>query len=398
MKRVCFLVNYNQYESKRHFTEKLAEAVVRQGAEAKIIDVNESKIHQRVIGEIVEYGPDFTLSFNSFTPLPDGRFLWDLTEIPHLSILLDPSLYSVHLINSPYSIVSCVDQFDCYGLSTQDFDRVFFFPHAVERELFDREEGEREYDVVFLGSCYDYEAMKASWRREFSEEISSLIERASDIVLKEVEVPLQEALVRALRTVQLPEEGVDFLKIFECIDKYSRGLDRVELIRSIKSAKVHIFGELFEDDRFGAKGWRDFLGDRKNVLFHNPVAYEESLKILLKSKICLNSSPFFKGGAHERIFAGLAAGALVITGENHYLSDIFCEGKELLFYRPCERERVDELVNRYLQAEEARREAVALGREKVRRAHTFDSRAALLKEVMPAMIEKCRQRAEKGAT
>lgn len=392
MKRVCFLVNYNQYESKRHFTEKFAEAMECAGVEAKIFDVNESKIHERLIEEIIDYDADFTLSFNSFMPLPDNSYLWDLTETPHLSMLLDPSLYSVQLIDSPYSIISCVDQYDCYGLSTQNFDRVFFLPHAIERDLFEREtEQEREYEVVFLGSCYDYETMRTNVKMELPEAVATALEKACDILLSEVEVPLQQALIMAWRDVKISEgeEEIDLLQIFTYLDKISRGLDRVELIRSIKGAKVHIFGELFEDDKNGRCGWKELLADKDNVVIHDAVTYEESLQILQKSKICLNSSPFFKGGAHERIFAGLASGALVITTDNIYLRDIFRED-EMLYYRPFAWEEVNRHIDRYLSDEAARGEFVARGREKVRRHHTWDQRVALLKEVMPAMIEKCR--------
>lgn len=389
IKKVCFLVNYNQYESKRYFTEKFAEAMERHGVKTKTLDVQETKIHERVIDDIKAYGPDFTASFNSFLPFPDNTYLWDLTKIPHLSMLLDPSLYSVHLIDSPYSIISCVDQFDCFGLTTQNFARVLFFPHAIEKELFDFPEEEKEYDVVFIGSCYDYETMHSGWKREFSAPICSALEAASDIVLSDVQVPLQEALVRGWRMTDLPAQGVDFLKLFTYVDKYSRGLDRVQLIRSIKEAPVHIFGELFEDDPSATKGWKDLLKDCDNVTFHDPVNYNESLEVLRKSKICLNSSPFFKGGAHERIFSGLASGALVITNENVYMRDAFEEGKEIVFYRPKEWDEVNKKIHHYLQNESERKKIVDAGREKVRSEHTWDERAKLLKQVMPEMIKQC---------
>lgn len=390
IKKVCFLVNYNQYESKRYFTDKFSEAMNRAGIKTKIIDVEESKIHERMIDELIEYAPDFTVSFNSFMPFPDNTYLWDLTEIPHLSILLDPSLYSVHLIDSPYSIISCVDQFDCYGLSTQNFEKILFFPHAVEKELFDAPESDKEYDVVFIGSCYDYETMRSSWKREFSKETCGALEAASEIVLSDVEIPLQEALVRGWRTTGLPTQGIDFLKLFTYLDKYSRGVDRVELIRNIKDAEVHVFGELFEDDQSATKGWKDLLKGQDNVIFHDPVSYEESLKILQKSKICLNSSPFFKGGTHERIFAGLACGALVVTNENVFIREAFEDGKELVLYRPKEWDRVNEKINYYLENEDARRSVVKAGSQKVKDGHTWDHRVQMLQELMPGMIEKCR--------
>ncbi len=386
--KVCFFVNYNQYESKRYFTEKLSQAMNRQGIKTKIFDVVESKIHERMIEEIKEFNPDFTLSFNSILPLPDNTYLWDLLKIPHLSMLLDPSIYSVSLIQSPYSIISCVDYFDCYGLATQNFDRVFFFPHGVEKELFEESKKDKEYDVVFIGSCYDYETMRLSWQRELSKDLCAVLESASETFLSEPEVSLQEALIRAWQKFNLSPEGADFVKLFTYLDRYTRGLDRVQLIKNIRTAEVHIFGEPFEDDATAVKGWKDLLKTRDNVIFHRPVSYSEGLKILQKSKICLNSSPFFKNGSHERIFNGLACGALVITNDTLFVRENFSVGEDIVTYSSNPWNDINEKVNYYLSNDEERNKVIAAGKKRVMEHDTWDHRVTLLKEVMPSMLLK----------
>jgi len=394
-KKICFLVNYNQYESKRHFTDKLIEAFNRSGVETKLFDVVETKIHENVIDAIKKYNPDFTISFNSFLPFPDNTYLWDLLKIPHLSILLDPSLYSVGLIDSSYSIVSCVDQFDCYGLSTQNFDRVFFMPHAIEKELCEEVDQEKEYDVVFLGSCYDYPTMRMSWKNEFSKSTCEALEEACDIVLSNKVVPLQDALVMAWRNKKLPLEGVNFLQLFTYLDKYTRGVDRVELIRNINEANVHVFGEPFEDDPTATQSWKELLKGKNNVTLHPPVSYAKSLEILKKSKICLNSSPFFKNGSHERIFAGLACGSLVVTGDNLFVRESFTDGESIVLYESGKWDAVDEKINYYLENEDARQQVVAAGRRIILEKHTWDKRVELLQDVIPEMIERCLTLVEK---
>lgn len=391
IKKVCFLVNYNQYETKRYFTQRLAEALRRHGVETDIIDVHENKIDASLIDKIVAAKPDFTASFNSFIPFPDNTYLWDFTEIPHLSMLLDPSLYSVSLIRSPYSVIACVDQSDCYGLSTQNFDKIIFMPHAVERDLFDLADQQKEFDIVFLGSCYDYETLRSSWKRQLSALERTVIEEATNIFLSQTEIPLQEAFVAAWGNNGASTKEVDFLNLFSILDHYTRGIDRVELIRHIQNATVHLFGELFEDDKGIGKGWKSLLKDQSNIVFHEPVDYGESLKILQRSKICLNSSPFFKFGAHERIFAGFACGALVVTNDNPFLRQNFQADKEIIFYNSNGWSGIETKIQAYLENEEARRNAVLAGREKVKNAHTWDQRAKMLQDVMPEMIKKCNE-------
>lgn len=395
IKKVCFLVNYNQYETKRHFTEKLAEALQRKQIETVIYDVNEKRIHETLLEKITHLQPDFTASFNSILPLSNESYLWDLLKIPHLSILLDPSLYSVSLIGSPYSIISCVDRFDCVGLASQDFKRVFFMPHAVERELFDAPRAkERIYDVVFLGSCYDYENLRQQWMKELPERVALVVDDAIDIVLSDNKTPLQEALVKAWRYSGLSPEGVDFLKLFTYVDKYSRGIDRIKLIRAIKDVKVHVFGEIFQDDPTAVRGWREQLKGMDNVVFHEPVSYPESLQIMQQSKICLNSNPFFKDGSHERIFAASACGAAVVTSDNLFVRENFVEGEDLILFQCKEWDQVNGKINALLRNEPKRTAMVKSCADKVRVNHTWDQRADLLMNVMPAMLQDVRAHIE----
>lgn len=395
IKKICFLVNYNQYEVKRSFTEKFAEALERKGVETLTFDFSKKRLHENVIEKIKEAEPTMTASFNSILPLPDDRYLWDLLEIPHLSMLLDPSLYSVALINSPYSIISCVDRFDCYGLATQNFDRVFFMPHAVERELFERPpEKNKIYDVVFLGSCYNYESLRKAWEKELSKPICDVLEQAIELLFSDNKTSLQDALVIAWRESLLPPHGVDFLKLFTYLDHYTRGYDRVQLIGAIEDCQVHVFGEIFEDDPNAVKGWKQQLKGHDNIVFHEPVTYPESLEILRRSKICLNSNPFFKDGSHERIFNGAAAGALVATMDNLYVREQFVEGEDLLLYQPGHWGGLNEKIHYYLNHEEERQAAAGRLAVKVKQHHTWDNRAALLIETMPKMIEKSLQESQ----
>lgn len=387
MKKVCFLVSYNQYETKRYFTEKFSEAFIRSGIECRIYDVVETKIHENILESIQEFEPDFTLSFNSFLPFEDNNYLWDLLKIPHLTMLLEPSLYSVNLINSPFSIISSVDHFDCYGLSTQNFDRLFFMPHAVDREsCLVNEETAKIYDIVFIGSCYHPEKLKEKWEKEVSNEESKIILKATELLLNNKEIPLQEALILSWKESKVPLEEIDFLKLFSYIDKYSKGLDRINLIKNIKNESVHIFGSSFEDDPSSIKGWEDLLTGQKNVTFHKEVSYAEGLNILQKSKISLNSSPFFKNGSHERIFSGFAAGSLVITNRTLFTDQEFND--DSIVYDPNHYEEIESKIKFYLTNELKRKEAVSKYRQKILKNHTWDLRVSLVKEVIPYLILK----------
>jgi len=387
-KKVCFLVNYNLYESKRHFTVKLCEALNRAGVETDIIDVKESQLKSTSIQRIHSFQPDFTASFNSFEPLEGKQYMWDFLEIPHLSMLVDPSLYSVNLIDSPYSVISCVDQIDCQSIASQGFSRVFFLPHAVEADLLKEERRQPKYDVVFFGTCYDYESMQKSWREELPGPIVKALELAIEIFLSDHVTSLQQALVAAWNKAGVSPQGVNMIQLFYYLDHYTRGYDRVKLIRSIKEAKVHVFGELSRDDSSAVNGWDYYLKDCPNVTIHPAVDFSDSLSILKESKICLNSSPFFKCGTHERMFTGPACGALTISSNNTWIEKTFAEERDIVTYECIARDAVNEKVNFYISHDNERLAIVDEARKKIGDEHTWDQRVLLLQEVMPQLLSQ----------
>lgn len=387
-KRVCIVVNYNLYESKRHFTQKLAEAMQRKGLTVKVIDTKGEIFN---VNDIVRFQADFSCSFNSTFPNPNQQYFWDLTEIPHLSFLVDPAIYSIKLTNSKYSILSCVDRFDCQSLRNYKFENVFFWPHAIEQELHANEKQPKPYDVVFLGSCHDYENLRLHWQEVYSPIVCRILDNAIDLALSDRNIPLMQALVAAWGDSGLAPEGVDFARLFYYLDQYTRGIDRVELISSINDAQVHVFGDLMIEEPSYTRSWSYYLRDRPNVTIHPAVSYTESLEILKQSKISLNSMPFFKDGTHERVFGSLACNALPLSSYSTYLHENFPENEQMLFYTSSHWNEVNDQVMNFLSDEPKRLAAVAKGRENVMRNHTWDHRVDQLFKMLPPILDKIRQ-------
>lgn len=390
LKKICLLTNYNLYESKRYFTEKLAEALERKNIKTKIIDAREGTLGADIIGAIQRFAPDITASFNSLDPIAEKKYLCDFLETPHISFLVDPVFYSTFLVESPYSIVTCVDRNDLAAIRSNGFPNAFFWPHAVERELAAPRNAERPFDVVFLGSCYDYESLRVSWQQRNSAAFNQVLDDAIDIVFSHEHISLAQALVQAWNASGNSPEGVDFMALYYYLDNYTRGKDRVELIRSIKDIPVHVFGELSPDNAVGILGWAPYLAAQKNVTIHPSVPFNEALQIMKQSKIVLNSMPFFRDGTHERIFTALACGCLSVTSESIYLREHFRDGEGIVFYSAKHRSDVNAFINDILKHEHKREEAAAHGREKVLLHHTWDVRVAELLEKLPSILERMR--------
>lgn len=370
MHKVCLLTCHNLYESKRYFTEKLAEAFQRKGIETLILTWPHGPLPDTLVDQIAAYQPDLTCSFHQL-PAP---YFWDKIKIPHWTILVDPAFYDLELMQSPFSILSCVDRGDCELLRSYHFRNGFFLPHAVERELYGDPKAHRPIDLILLGTCYDPDHLRAFWKKQYSKEVSDAIDDAVEIVLSDQKTSFFRALMQALTLKGIDPHEVEFDQLAFYVDSYARGIDRIQLVRSIKDRPIHVFGGKCWRDEKPIEDWSYYLSRQSNVTLHPPVLFEQALELLKRSKICLNSMPFFKNGTHERVFAALACGALPLTSDNLYMREIFKD--ELLFYQFTHLDAINEQLKALDEKERQLR--VANGQAKVRAHHTWDSRVETL--------------------
>jgi spore maturation protein CgeB len=264
------------------------------------------------------------------------------------------------------------------------FENVFFLPHAFDRDLSFDPSGERPYDVVMIGALYDYEAMRKEWPRMYSKELVEVMETVIQRVLGDSHTHFVFAFIEELAKRQIELKEINPREVLQQIEGYFRSYDRIQLITAIKDAHVHVFGPVL----MGGEGWGEYLADAQNVTVHKAVPYIESLDIIRKSRIFLNSTPSYKRGGHERIFNGLGLGSLVLSTENLYLPQHFKDQEDILYYRSGEVQGVNELINHYLYHEDERKQIVECGREKVLNEHTWDHRACTFLKEMPCHLAK----------
>lgn len=133
VQRVFLIAHYNLYQTKRHFLAQVAEGFRRCGIEVQLAELRDL-MEDEYCQQIRDFKPDMTVTFTVFHQDNQGLFLWDYLKIPHLFILVDPALFSCEPIQSPFSMIACVDSFDIDFLAAQDFRRSFFLPHGVDRD------------------------------------------------------------------------------------------------------------------------------------------------------------------------------------------------------------------------------------------------------------------------
>lgn len=364
IKSLDFLIPKGRYDVSDHFSKKLMEAFTRLGLPCRHL--------KKVTPESFADKSRLIVGFNLL--YPGGT--------PYASLQIDaPYHYLADLIKNTPTKITFVDRFYCDFFSELSGKKSFFMPHAVERELtFDPAE-KRIYDVVMLGSFINYEGIELVWKATYPPSLCTVLRIAAEIARSMPEVSFMNALKLALRHEEKILSGPDLSTLnipvlLRELEFYVRGLDRSELLRAVRGAVVHVFGE-------GHRGrtWKMSLEkNHPNIVFHDSVSFTEAQAIMKKSRIVLNSSPSIKNGAHERVFSGSACGASVLSSESLYLNECFQPGEGVYFYRYKQFEKIDEIIYTILADEERRMDEVLKGRTKVMQNHTWDNRAQFLLE------------------
>lgn len=373
IRKISFIVNYNPYDTFRYYIKEFADAMKRRGIATQILDLNEKPIDLNIALKIKQFKPDLTCAFNPSSASIKNRPFREFLQIPHYTVLVDPAFYYMDDFDRENCVYSNVDHNET-DLLLKNGLNAFFLPHACSSQITYNKNKNRTYEVVFIGSCYDYESIRLKWQKLYGEKIGKMIDHAAEIAVSDLSTPVYLALEKAIIDSQLPQETINVKEVFSLLDHYIRGKERVKILRSFKGIPVHVFGDLL---RFGVEeshlGWEYYLKGTSNVTIHPPLTLEESIEILKESSICLNSMPFFKNGSHERVFNSLACGVLPITMDSPFWKEHFGVD-ELVTYSSVDHSQLPELVHHYLNNEKERLYLVEKGHDKVMKFHTWENR------------------------
>lgn len=377
--------NKSRYNVLSHFTIKLGEALARVGVNCRLLKA-EKHNPKPFLEALYNDPPDCTLSFNGLLPDEQGHFFCDFIKIPHVAYLIDSPTQFLVLASSPYTIITNPDRFSCEFFKGLKCENVLFMPHAIERELAPPiDNSSRQYGVTMLSSCIDYEAIASLWPSKYPKAVRDAIYEAIEIAWSDQKTSCIQAFVqtmdRHMAESRITPGIFNYPEIIDQIEIYAKGKERVELIRAIKDARVHIFGSPLEL-------WKKYLGKQPNVTFHESVNFELAMEVMRQSKIVLNSCVWLKDGTHERILAGLACGALVLTNENIYMREHFKDGQSIAFYQMGKWDKVNQQINEYLAHPEKIKKVANNGRDIVMLHHTWDERAKTLLKELPQALNR----------
>ena len=232
------------------------------------------------------------------------------------------------------------------------------------------------YDVIFTGN-YTKLSFFEPYINWINDEYAAFYRGIIDeLIEKPYQTVEQVALKHCER--EMGKEPNDQLRIalskMIFIDLYVRNYWRGKVVRTLVNAGISV-------DVVG-KGWEELEDIRypENLRIHPQTDSLTCLKMLAQSKVSVNVMPWFKDGAHDRVFNSILNGAVCVSDTSKYLCEELKEGEGVCYYELEDIEELPDKVKDLLQNEKKMQDIVARGRAKVLDVHTWEKRAEQVAE------------------
>lgn len=157
------------------------------------------------------------------------------------------------------------------------------------------------------------------------------------------------------------------------IDLYIRFYMRGKIIKTLvdNGFKVDVFGSGLDLQHYEHP---------ENLIIHGGVNSLTCLRRLTTAKISLNIMPWFKDGAHDRIFNAAMNGAVNLTDGSLYLHEIFDGKNALAFYELSDINKICDITDNLLSNSEKLKQMSENAIKITSGWHTWYQRAAILKQ------------------
>ena len=339
MNKRCILYKaQSQYDVLRCFVDELYYAFTDFGYEAVIIDLLDESSSD-LFNKTVNKGVDFIVSFNrqGFSGEINGTPFYEYLKIPFISFMVDSPVhhYANIAINDVFVLFTCVDRNHVSEIKTNFRAKtVFFMPHGGSIAKNPEKYENRRHDVIFCGS-YSGNSYKQTldWlSRANSSYMTKIFHSLIDIMLNDDTISYQAAWSRC--TDADPRKYITFLQY---VDIAYRNIVRERVLESLTAAGVKItcFGNGWENSTFTKYD---------NFICKPSVNFWDTVEEIGNAKICLNISPMFKNGSHERVFTAMLSGSVCLTDENIYLKELLIDNEDILFYSPSRLQDMPQIV------------------------------------------------------
>ena len=376
-------------ETLSFFSEQLRSTFQKMGYLVFPYDLKGDEKQFRRLKKFLKVGETAMLTFNfqglggeDYLFSKQYGYIWQQFKIPCYNIVVDhPFYYQDYMFQLPpeYHQISIDRYHEAYVKKYyKNVKTAGFLPHAGTQMIPEAEQlpiKERPLEVVMTGN-YTSLAECEPYFHLINEEYAAFYHGIGDRMLKTRELPLEDVMHDMVTEEIGDVSDTQFAEVMNkarFIDLYLRCYTRGKCVSALvdQDIRVHVFGD----------GWEKLDCKKKqNLIITREISSEECLKKLGEAKISLSVMPWFRDGAHDRIFNSILNGALCVTDHSIYLDEIFT-GDEVGFFDIGKLEELPDMVKELLADENRMQQMADEARKKVEKDHTWAARAAALRQL-----------------
>lgn len=371
------------------FSREMEKEFHQLGYDTFLFDQEQEEESAEKMAHFAGYSDSILVTFNfdglrCETALFDGlgNLFWEERDIPCVNIAVDhpffyPEFFEIHPKN--FYAVS-IDRYHQKYLQKfyPDISSNCFLPlggTSLYPEGNFPALSHRSYDLVFTGNYTPKETFHQYIYRlgeEYAQFYLCIIEELTACPDKPDDVVMEAHLRK-----QFPEatdaEIAETIAHMIFIDTYIRNYYRGEVIKKLVEGGVHV--------HCVGHGWEQLNCRHPENLTYEKNQYSLAcLQRMADARISLNVMPWFKDGAHDRVFNAMANGSLCLTDHSIFLDESLTEGENVVFYDLKDLNQLPELVKDLL-ADSHKMERIARnGYELAIKEHTWACRVRELEE------------------
>lgn len=414
MKRIIIISGST--ETLEYFSLQLARYFLDNNREVFLWDMRHPAASREAFEALNEPENSVLLTFNFNGLMGEGQFgtgpfsnIWDDYGIEKLCIMVDSPMYYFRQLSSGMQNLRlvCIDRYHQKYVEENypeycTLHSAKFLPLGGNRPLsnmwikpgillpndiqyFDYEYKalkDRPIDALFIGNYITQESIEPSLRKLPSEYRDFIMDICDELIANPAQT-FEYTLLDRLKA-EFPDSTDEeyrqagYQMVY--IDLYVRSAFRGKVVTSLADSGIKVYCT--------GKDWDKATTKHPENIVHTgeSVVSLQCIQALYQSKVSLNVMPWFKAGAHDRIFSSMLAGCAVVSDSSEYLDEIMTDGDVYLKYRLEELKddpaTVAMKVQGLLSDLDGASEMAERGRIFARNNHTWDARARKLLEII----------------
>jgi hypothetical protein len=370
----------SQYGSLRLHIDQLAEALRAQAHEAVVLDLLAENAQDQVNAALAD-PPDCFFGMGGVgCDLKVGEeSAYDVVGAVYASMYVDHPAHHPARLTTPIKkhAVFFLDrthvQFMAAWPAGRAVSHLGFLPPGANElaepaDLSDEAFAKRDIRVLFTGT-YRGEP-QAPWREWEASPARTIVEEVAGRMAADGRVPVLEALKSTMADLgaELTPALMDqFVPLLQAPQFFAEAYHRDALIKAMgmNGVPLTLYGN----------GWEPLAARYPSFTWGGVGSFEETLHLVRRAKVVLNTNNGFVAGGHERVFTAMAAGAAVFSDYSKYYADVFKVGQEIaLFAWPHMNEAPGQLSDLMSEGDKLARLARA-GAKRVHAEHRWSDRA-----------------------